>query len=55
MRSRLQENINEKELTLKNSTQLLKGRQWVINAFDSGILSVKGVNVNNNNEYDHSF
>ena len=37
-RPRLQEKINEKELTLKNVTDLLTGRLWIINAFESGIF-----------------
>ena len=36
----LEEIINEKELSLKNANDLLKGRQWVTNAFEGNISNI---------------
>lgn len=55
MRLRLQEEIDEKEQTLKNTTELLKIRQWVINAFESGIFPTKTVNVFDDVDVDYFY
>ena len=41
MRARLSEKIYEKDVTLKNTNELIKGKQWVIKAFESGTFSLK--------------
>ena len=40
-RARLSEKIYEKDVTLKNTNELIKGKQWVIKAFESGTFSLK--------------
>lgn len=44
-RSSLPEKEDEKEVTLKNSTESLKGRKLVINGFERGIFPKRTANV----------
>ena len=45
VRPRLPCKIDEKELTLKNVNELLAGRKWDINSFESGIFPMRTVNL----------
>ena len=45
VRPRLPGKIDEKELTLKNVNELLAGRKWDINSFESGIFPMRTVNL----------
>ena len=45
LRPKLSEIIIEEELTLKNAIELVSGRQWVINTFESGVFLMRAVNV----------
>ena len=45
VRPRLPGKIDEKELTLKNVNELLAGRKWDINSFESGICPMRTVNL----------
>ena len=55
MRPRLPGKIDEKELTLKNVNELLTGRKWDINSFESGILPMRTVNAADMDDYHYIF
>ena len=48
-KSRIQEKKNEKEH--KNVEELLTGGQWVFNAFENGIFSMKNITIIDDDHY----
>ena len=55
VRPRLPGKIDEKELTLKNVNELLAGRKWDINSFESGIFPMRTVNAADMDDYHYIF
>ena len=55
VRPRLPGKIDEKELTLKNVNELLAGRKWDINSFESGIFPMRAVNAADMDDYHYIF
>ena len=42
---------NEKELSLKNVEDILTGRQWVNNPFESGIFPVRNMSISDDEDF----